>query len=266
MFRKLALSIATFVYFFASPSLFAQNTTAIGISPVTVDIVGKPGATSSQELYVFNQGSGPFLFVCGLEDYWYENDKGKTAPLGTFQERQAGAWIQCSPNRKIIPPQGREKVQVLAAIPEGADGDSFAMLYAQMRPVSEAKSSGTQSLQTSARIGARTTVRALGTEKPNAEILEAKVTREKKFQVFSAKLKNIGNTYLAGKGTLVLSNSTTNTLTKVDITLPFTFPTMSKEISANLIQSIPSGSYQAVLSIAGENGGSLVEEFKIQVP
>ncbi|MCP5468030.1 MAG: hypothetical protein H7A32_02035 [Deltaproteobacteria bacterium] len=257
----------TFLLIFLCSPAFGQGS-RLGISPVRVFISGQPGTTAGQEVWVFNKGNGTFLFECEFSDYWYEMNEIKSAPIGTFQERQAAAWIQCNPNRFLVPGNRRQKIKVTAAIPKGLEGDHFAAFNAKMLPPDNIKDEGNTKLNLAARIVAPVVVTVLGTQKPKAEIFDAKISPKKRFQVFTAKVKNLGNVHLAGEGSLVLENNSATISSKTNIVLPFTFPGMTRNIEATIIEKIPPGKYQAVLTIAPSQrsgGTSLVSDFPVDV-
>ncbi|MFO1520239.1 MAG: hypothetical protein U1F57_11365 [bacterium] len=245
----------------------AQQQASIALAPSEANLAGNPGSTVSQELTVVNDGTGAFLLKCYFNDLWYKDDKSVTGELGAFKERQASQWVQCSPNRILVPAKGQQKVKVLAAIPKNADGDYFSTFYAEMRPPEELKNPGTNAeVQMAGRIAARVVVTALGTQKVAAEILNPAISSSKKFQVFKATVKNTGNVHLQGNGTLVITDSGEKVITKVNITLPFVFPGQSRSLSSNLVESVPPGTYKGLLSVAPTGKGSpFVKEFSIKV-
>ncbi len=261
-------SVLLFIFlFFVSNPVIAQGN-RLGISPVQLFLSGEPGSTASQDVWVFNKGEGAFLFECEFSDYWFEDNKIKAAPLGTYEERQAGPWIQCNPNRFLIPGNRRQRIKVTAAIPKEVDGDQFAAFNAKMLPPENIEGESNAKLGLSGRIISRIVVTALGTQKPQAEVFDAQVSTKKRFQVFTAKLKNLGNVHLMGEGSLILERENTTISSKSNVILPFTFPGMTQEIEATLIEKIPPGNYKAVLTIAPTQkigGTSLVSDFPVVV-
>lgn len=247
-------------------SLKAQQA-IIGVSPVEVFLSGQPGSSTSQEVWISNKGSGAFLFECEFFDYWFQGQKRVAEPLGTFKERQAGAWVQCSPNRLLIPAKRRQKIELIAAIPKGLEGDQFAVFYAKMLPPESIKDPSKASVSMTGRIGIKVVVTPLGTQKPEAEIVEAVVKPQKRFQVFQAKLKNLGNVHLMGEGNLVLESPTATIPIKSKVVLEFTFPGMTQEIKATLIDKVPAGHYKGLLTIAPnhKSGSTIVKEFPVVV-
>lgn len=267
-FRRLILT-AFFLGAAAWPAIPLQSAfalSAIGLSPSEVYLSGKPGTSAGQEIVISNDGNSAFLYSCYFNDLWHDGEKSSVQELGTFKEHQAGTWLNCSPNRKLVPAGNAEKANLVAAIPKDAAGDYFALLYAEMRPPEEAmqEGGGTTTLNMSGRIGVMVVVTALGTEKPQAEILAPQLKAQKKFNVFQANMKNTGNVHLSGKGTLLLTDAQDRMVAKVDINIPFLFPGQVKPITATLIDPVAPGSYKAVLTLASSTQGpSLIKEFSV---
>ena len=239
----------------------------IAISPVEVFMQGAPGSTVNKEVLVYNRGDGAFLFECEFEDYWFEGSKRKTAPLGTFKQKQIGALSQCSPNRVLIPAQRVQKVQVLTAIPKDAVGDQFAVFYAKMMPPQSMKDPNKANVGMMGRIGGRVVVTPSGTQQIAVAIKDAVIKRQKNYQVFSAQLENLGNVHLMGEGSLVLEGAGNTFASKAKIVLEFTFPGMTQEIKSTILENVPPGQYKGILSVSPSHttGSSFVKEFDVKV-
>lgn len=263
-----AFWLGSLVFSLFSHPVYAQRQAAITLSPPEVTLAGPPGSSVAKDIVVGNQGDGAFLLECNFNDLWYEKDHVKFSELGTQKERQAGPWLRCLPNRILVPAQGLQKVKVVAAIPKEAEGESFSMLFTEMRPPQEIKKEAQEnlSLAITGRLGARIIVTAQGTEKPSVDIPEARVKPSKKFQVVSIEMKNTGNVHLGGKGTLVITGGSDQVAGKVDVQVPFLFPGQSKSFTVNLIDPIPAGVYKGLLSVSGsQTSAAFLKEFSIKV-
>lgn len=252
-------------------SFFAVSSHAqisISLAPTEAFLSGTPGTTVSQEFTVINDGPQPFLLACRFGDVWYKGEDTVSADLGTFKEGQAGFYLQCSPNRKLVPPKFAQRIKVVGLVPKEQKGATYARLYTQTLPAEQA--TGTDGKAKSASIGYSAQVGALiglianGTQKYGIDVIDVKVESSKKFSTLRFKVKNTGNVHFSGNGNVVLTDSQNKVLEKVDIKVPFTYPGQSKSVSANLSDPLAVGNFKGLLSITGTSvDTALVKEFVI---
>lgn len=267
---KLKPTISIFILVVTSLAFMAtshaQGSAQIGLSPPMANLAGPPGSTATQELQVRNGGTGAFLLACYFNDLWHKDNKQIFAEIGTYKEKQAASQLQCSPSRILIPAGGKQKIKVVGAIPKDLKGDSFAILFTEMRPPEEMKGEGNVQVEFGGRIGAQVILTATGTEKPKAEISGQQITRTERFQTFGARVKNTGNVHLQGRGTLLVMGPDGKSMGKVHLDFPFIFPGQTRSLNATIVEKIPPGNYQGLLSVQSNTMRiPLVVEFPLQV-
>ncbi|MEZ4846978.1 MAG: hypothetical protein R2877_08670, partial [Bdellovibrionota bacterium] len=100
----------------------------------------------------------------------------------------------------------------------------------------------------------------------SSEVSDIKVQGSKNFQTLLFKIKNTGNVHLDGSGTVVLMDKAEKLVDKFEVKIPFLFPGQTRSVSASLTEKVPPGSYHALMSVVGVNGGStFVKEFPVLV-
>lgn len=259
--KKILLSL---IFSMFCTSVMAQ--TSISLSPTESYLTGAPGTTVSQEFIIFNDGSAPYVLTCSFDDLWFEGEKTTSGDLGTIKERQAGYNTQCSPNKVMVPPKYAQKIKVVSLIPKDQEGERYTRFFAQMLPPDQAQ--GNKGVRAmigySAKIGATVATTADGTQKKTCDIEDVKIEQTKKFQNLQFKMKNTGNLHFVGSGTLVIMDSGDQMIEKINIEIPFTFPTQTKSLSFNLVDPLKHGKYKALLSITATGKETpFVKEFPI---
>jgi hypothetical protein len=128
---------ACLVLLFASvftPAVHAAGNTSTGsvltTSPVSVDLVGKPGSTTSTNLEVQNNGTRPITVNVKLDEFKAGNDNGRASIFTPPANDPSTTWVHFSKESFVAEPGVWNQVAMTINVPKtAAYGYYYAVLF-----------------------------------------------------------------------------------------------------------------------------------------
>lgn len=172
---------------FAAPRAEA----ALSVSPVTVEMTGRPGDTGVGTWQVGNTGAEPVdvaVTAIRYSDY-----------LGGNYTAPGPSWLSVAPETIHLAPGERSSFRWTHRVPDDLAGEELVMVFFSERP----RGGGIQG-----RIGAAFYLGASGTLTPALSLVAARASRDPQGQVrFHLELQNGGNVHLRPRGSFIIRDT-----------------------------------------------------------
>jgi len=221
---------------------FAQ---AIGGSPLTLELKGKPGETVSSSVSITNESKQESEAKVYLGD-WDRDIKGENRffPPATVDHSCAG-WIEFSPNSLVLKPGDQLPVKIAVKIPQKAAGTYWAILFAEQKP---RKGERTVAIYSTMRVGVKVYLTIVGTEENAGQITNLAVNppAKEKPRTVQVEYLNSGNLSQQCTGKVELRNENGETIKKLEIEKFYVLPGAKRILEIPLKDALAPGNYTAL--------------------
>ncbi len=163
----------------------------IGVDPVIVETLVRPGKTEKGIFTVVNNENNPIAVQVVLEN-WLKR-KGYKNELSNLKPEE---WLKIKPCKFKIKPNSFKKIKYYIKIPKGLEGELVSMVF-----FAAEKKKGSFIQQ---RFGVCIYAGIKGAEDINCEILNTEVIKNKEKLRFSVKVKNTGNVHIRPVGKVLI--------------------------------------------------------------
>jgi hypothetical protein len=254
--------ISGIVIYFGVASLAVAG---IRIDSPKIRVYAKPGSYASGEIKVDNTGKQEIPIRVYLEDWVYAKADGSKdfMPKGTTP-LSCSNWITFYPADFKLAAGKSEIIHYTVNIPADAAGGHFCVMFFETEggDVEQKQEDGSTALvKVFNRVGALFYAEAEGTVNKKAEIRSLDIRQNLNDFIVTAAFVNTGNTDITASGTFdVLDNSGFVYIrgTFEDI---FTLPGDKAELTSTASSSnLKPGTYDILMTLDFQNGGSLVQE------
>ncbi len=230
----------------------------------------KPGSYDSGEIKVENATPGSMNVKVYLEDWVYSDyNGGKTfMPKGT-NALSCSNWITFFPADFTLAANESKIVRYTVAVPEDAKGGHFSVMFFETGgdEIEQPNVDGTTvRIKVLNRLGSLFYVDAAGTAEKTAELSNLNVMQKLNDFIVSADFQNTGNTYIAAKGTFNVIDNQGIVYVRGEFNEVYTLPkdkAYFKSISSS--KSLKPGTYDLIITLDFQGGGSLVQEAQLSV-
>lgn len=194
-----------------TPTLGAADTAPAGplnisVSPPSSALEAVPGSTATADIRVQNQGPSTERISIGLKKFTADGDSGLPRLADVQPGDESANWVTFSSKEFSVDPTQSQTVRVTIAPPKTA---AFGYYYAVV--FSRANASTTIKKQTNNLLSSIATLLLVDVKAPGAvrqlQIAQFSTnSRTAEFlpAKFSVRLKNIGNTHVASRGTITI--------------------------------------------------------------
>jgi hypothetical protein len=134
-FKIFILVACAVLPYFLSVAQAQQN--SVAVTPVSMDIKVKRGASYTQTFTLTNNTGTRLRFKCSLADIWYDEHNNRiTGAAGTLP-RSASQWVQFLPSEVIIEPRSSIAVKAIITVPQTAGGGYYSMPIFEAMPADQ---------------------------------------------------------------------------------------------------------------------------------
>ncbi len=217
-----------------------------------------PGQTYTGTIYVKNDGDDLEEVKIFQTDYFfYSNGTTEYGDAGTL-ERSNAIWIEFSPSRLSVPPQGQMAVTYRITVPEDQSlfGTYWSMLMVEPIPKNSPEnplSQNTVGINTVIRYGIQMVTNIKGTGEPNLQFQDVKLLRGESGPYLQVDIINKGTLLTRPKVWVDLVDSNAKAVGRRESREMRIYPETSVRYRIDL-SSVRAGNYQAlVVADGGEN-------------
>ena len=249
------------VILFFSTDLFALN---FQIDQAKVRVKMPIGWSDGGVVNVENRDKDPIRIRVYAADWVYSGQDGSKnfMPAGTLPN-SAVDWIKFYPADFTIPGLGKQKVNYVVGIPQGASGGHYAVLFFEVEVGQVWDNTKGVNVKVYNRIGSLFSVEPEESIKREAKVSDFKIKESSGIIEAEANFENIGNIDIPAKGTIDIINDEGLVFTRGKFDEAYTMP----GDKAKIYVKIPSvqfsqGKYDVILTVDLE-GGILVKEYQM---
>jgi hypothetical protein len=265
--KRICIFLLLIVVFLLQSSVFAAETGKLrgyGVSPMIIELVGKPGDILTTNVSVFNDKENPVQIAVDVRDFEKKNNQiiyRDDLPLSFSVNK----WSSIKDNTLLLNGQTSKKVTIEVSIPEEAEMGEHASLIGIkfLSPNTDSTVSVTTEILPVFYV---TVTDPQGNINLNRSwsILDFQADKLNGGSI-SFRVENTGNVHLESGGTLTVRNIFTNNIEKIPIPSINILPKDTKDIAAEWKPSEWFGLYEATAEIHFGDEKSDIRETKLYV-
>lgn len=266
VWAALFLVLATLTALFLMPA--KSWAFSLSINTPRLEIYSGPGKYSSD--IVVRNTSTKDMYISVYAQDWSVDEAGNKLfmPPGTFP-LSCARWITVAPTRFLLKPEESKSVTVTLQVPEKVAGGHYAVVFFEGEyPQKLGENKGTVSIGIIGRLGCMIYHYAKGNYIAKGEITKFENTPpDDNSQLdIKFKLKNEGNVFLKGKGTLLIMNEKGSLVGRQETQDVYAMPDQEVAREFSFLGELPEGAYKMVLTLDfGEGKPAAVAEKKLAV-
>ncbi len=124
--------IIKFLFVFIALFSYANQSFALTVSPIRMELRGNPGDTISQEITLLNEGESPQIYYSSYSNFEAQGESGN--PAFVEPKEGLGTWMSTVPAINL-PPKSAQPVTLNISIPRDAEpGGYFAVVFFGTQP------------------------------------------------------------------------------------------------------------------------------------
>lgn len=256
--KKLFMAIGLIVLIF---SVFPADASAqLFIAEGKIKKVIVPGQTVTESITVHNSTNQPVEVSVYLEDFEYVvpfDGTKKFYPAATHN-RSAAKWVNFEPREFRLSPYAKQKLNFTVNVPQDASGGYYGVMFFERKDVQQI--TGPVGVQIISRVGSLLFFETADSKK---RVTLSDLSFDK--SVLKGRVANTGDIYLVAKCLYYVLDKEGIPVDRGELD-PFYFSENSqKDIMIHFPDSLPVGSYTAVLTFDLEDGVSFVDEVNFMV-
>lgn len=257
-----SIAISGIILFFGAVS---QAVAGIRIDSPKVRVSAKPGSYASGEIKVDNTGKQEIPIKVYLEDWVYTQADGSKdfMPKGTTP-LSCSSWITFYPADFRLAAGKSQTIHYTVNIPADATGGHVSVMFFETEggEMEQKQEDGsTAFVKVLNRIGALFYAEAEGAVDKKAEIRSLNIRQRLNDFIVSADFVNTGNTDITASGTFDVLDNSGFVYVRGSFGDTFTLPGDKAELSSTASSvSLKPGTYDILITLDFQNGGSLVQE------
>ncbi len=257
---------------FGANAASAQNSSA-ALTPASIDTTVKAGSSYTQTFTLTNGGGVPMHFKGSVADVGYDEQNRRVDGRAGTMERSASLWIQFTPAEVTVPAFGSAVIKAVITVPSSATGSFYTVPIFEGVPVQKQQIVAASTASASIGVRFRGLI-MLTTEKGseyNVEIMDAKLspTVSSGEVELNLDLRNRGTAYAKTRTKYAILDSSGKLVAHGGIPEKRLLPSQRKTVSGKWAGTLPSGSYNCVVTVSYDRVGlepiSLVEEIPFTV-
>ena len=262
----LSLGISSLIFLYPLSCAWA----GIRIDKPKIRLTISSGSYDGGEIKVENTGEEPITVKAYLEDWVYtKQDGGKEfMPKGTTP-MSCSNWITFYPADFTLKPGTSQMVRYTVSVPADAKGGHYSVMFFETGggETEEVNEKGnTVTIKILNRLGALFYVEPEGTTQKTADLKNINISQKLNNLIVTADFLNTGSADIKVKGSLDILDEAGYVYARGTFDEAYTLPQdkaflQSKVSSANL----KTGSYDMIMTLEFENGGTLVKEILFTV-
>lgn len=261
--RKILVCV---VFLFIGSCLFVSQALAgIRIDKPKVRLSVAPGSYDSGEIKVENNGAEPIAVKVYLEDWIYRSPDGEKEfmPKGTHA-LSCASWITFYPADFTLAVNGHQMVRYTVSVPQDARGGYYAVMFFETGggEVEKLDEYGhAMTVKILHRLGALFYVEPENTVQKSAEVRNLDLSQNLNRLTVVADFLNTGNTDIAVGGNFDIIDIRGYVYARGAFERVYTLPQGRAQLRAVVPAThLNSGTYDIVLTLDYENGGTLIKE------
>ncbi len=254
-------SISAFIvlsFFFSADVVFAQRdqSSGVGVSPVTFELTANPGDTIGNKIKVHNPTNGAVSVKMEVEDFLPVGEEGGVVTTTEEDEDTTYSlrrWITVLPSEFTLEKGERKEIDFVVEVPKDAEpGGKYGSILAGITNSTE----GTYSASVVSKTGALVLLTVAGDVKEN---LIAKNFSAPSFQeygpiLFELKFENEGTVHVKPMGYIVVTDWFGNKAIELELSRKNVMPGAVRKVDVNWDTKWLFGKYTATL--VGSYGAS----------
>jgi hypothetical protein len=268
--KKSRLIIAVFACLFWTAAVPAQST-AIGLTPASLESVVRPGATYSQSFTINNSTATAMRFHCSAADMGYNADEKRVEGKAGTMSRSASLWIQFTPADVMVPANGSAVAKAVITIPAAAAGSYYTVPIFEGRPEMPQPTSGSSVASFGIRFKGIIVLTTDRGSEYNLEIKSAVVEPPSATAPLALKIdiKNRGTAFTRVRGSYAILDSEGKLMGRGTISSRKMFPIQHEALRSEWSGKLPPGKYSATVLLSydrvGSESASIVREIPFTV-
>ena len=262
----LSLGILSFIFLYPSSCAWA----GIRIDKPKIRLTIPSGSYDGGEIKVENTGEEPITVKAYLEDWVYaKQDGGKEfMPKGTTP-MSCSNWITFYPADFTLKPGAFQMVRYTVSVPADAKGGHYSVMFfetggGETEEVNEKGNNVTIKILN--RLGALFYVEPEGTIQKTADLKNINITQKLNNLIITADFLNTGTADIKVKGSLDVLDEAGYVYARGAFDEAYTLPHDKAFLQSKVSSvSLKPGSYDMIMTLEFENGGTLVKEILFTV-
>lgn len=227
-----------------------SNALSINVDPSSLVLSAKKGESISGFITIDNKGPQDILVKAYVEDWVFLPDRSKAFKKPGSQKNSCSQWITLYPDKFTIAPNRSQQVKYTITVPSDAKGGYYSVIFFESQH-DDPDLLKKANVIIAGRIG---TIVYFETKENSEKKLSLKdfsfskpITG--KPMLFKIKLKNDGNTFASPTGNIIIVDSLSNLLAKIDLGKQFILQGEEVTVEKKWICDLPKGEYEVILTL-----------------
>lgn len=248
--KKLICYLGALLMFvlFALPTVAADGSTNVSISPLTFDLTANPGDTITNELLVRNSGTDPVVLSIEVQDFVANGEEGEVTLTDEKSTYSLASWVETDTSKFTLAGGKQKSAKFVIRVPYNAEpGGHYASVYVHVGATLDNATSGSGVGQ---KIGSLLLLKVAGRATSTADIETFKPTKStfSKGPVdFNIRIKNSGSVHIKPKGVIAITDMFGKKVADVNVSQLNVLPGAIRHMTAIWDKTPAFGKYTATL-------------------
>ncbi len=238
--RSLALALILATAALAAPAPRGGGQTSISISPLLIEVSGRPGKAVRDAVLIQNDEAAPAQVRARADDWSVGRDGGLVYPDRSPSPLSCRGWVRIEDEDRVLGAGRSESFRFSVQVPAGAEpGTYWAALAFDVAPPEGGNRSGQglllrQSLMTGVFVN-------VGKAKPQAELADLALDRSKTPPEARLTVRNTGRAFFRASGRIDTLDAAGKRLGSREIPPELVLPGGERELKVPLAEAPPAG-------------------------